>query len=75
LLFDIGDPPKQVTFEEMSLDTQICNCNGVSKGALMFCVESGKRSPKAVMDATRAGMGCGSLQDDGSRDCRMGLRR
>jgi nitrite reductase (NADH) large subunit len=62
LLFDIGDPPKQVTFEEMSLDTQICNCNGVSKGALMSCVESGKRSPKAVMDATRAGMGCGSCK-------------
>ena len=34
LLFDIGDPPKQVTFEEMSPDTQICNCNGVSKGAI-----------------------------------------
>ena len=62
LLFDIGDPPKQVTFEEMSLDTQICNCNGVSKGALIACVNGGKRSPKAVMDATRAGMGCGSCK-------------
>src|SRR5450432_4550075 len=56
LLFDIGDPPKQVTFEEMSPDTQISNCNGVSKGALMACVNTGKRSAKAVMDATRAGM-------------------
>jgi nitrite reductase (NADH) large subunit len=62
LLFDIGDPPKQVTFDEMSVDTQICNCNGVSKGALMACVNSGKRSAKAVMDATRAGMGCGSCK-------------
>ncbi len=62
LLFDIGDPPKQVTFEEMSPDTQICNCNGVSKGALIACVNSGKRSAKAVMDATRAGMGCGSCK-------------
>jgi len=62
LLFDIGDPPKQVTFEEMSPDTQICNCNGVSKGALLTCVNSGKRSAKAVMDATRAGMGCGSCK-------------
>jgi nitrite reductase (NADH) large subunit len=62
LLFDIGDPPKQVTFEEMSFDTQICNCNGVSKGALMGCVKNGKRSAKAVMEATRAGMGCGSCK-------------
>ncbi len=62
LLFDIGDPPKQVTFEEMSTDTQICNCNGVSKGALIACVNAGKRSAKAVMDATRAGMGCGSCK-------------
>lgn len=62
LLFDIGDPPKRVTFEEMSLETQVCNCNGVSKGALIACVKNGKRSAKAVMDATRAGMGCGSCK-------------
>jgi nitrite reductase (NADH) large subunit len=62
LLFDLGDPPKQVTFEEMSAGAQICNCNGVSKGALVACVNSGKRNAKAVMDATRAGMGCGSCK-------------
>jgi nitrite reductase (NADH) large subunit len=62
LLFDIGDPPKQVTFAEMSANTQVCNCNGVSKGALVACVASGKRNAKAVMDATRAGMGCGSCK-------------
>ena len=62
LLFDLGDPPKKVTFEEMSAGIQICNCNGVSKGSIVACVESGKRSPKAVMDATRAGMGCGSCK-------------
>lgn len=62
LLFDLGDPPKQVTFEEMSASTQICNCNGVSKGAIVACVNAGKRSAKAVMDATRAGMGCGSCK-------------
>jgi nitrite reductase (NADH) large subunit len=28
----------------------------------MSCVESGKRSPNTVMDATRAGMGCGSCK-------------
>ena len=62
LLFDIGDPPKQVTFAEMSVAAQVCNCNGVSKGAIVACVNSGKRSGKAVMDATRAGMGCGSCK-------------
>ncbi len=62
LLFDIGDPPKKVTFAEMSANTQVCNCNGVSKGALVACVQSGKRNAKAVMDATRAGMGCGSCK-------------
>ncbi|MBV8903414.1 MAG: NAD(P)/FAD-dependent oxidoreductase [Acidobacteriia bacterium] len=62
LLFDLGDPPKKVTFEEMNAATQICNCNGVSKGALVACVKSGKRSAKAVMEATRAGMGCGSCK-------------
>jgi nitrite reductase (NADH) large subunit len=62
LLFDLGDPPKQVTFEEMSAGTQICNCNGVSKGAIVVCVKTGKRNAKAVMDRTRAGMGCGSCK-------------
>jgi nitrite reductase (NADH) large subunit len=62
LLFDIGDPPKQVTFAEMSAGAQVCNCNGVSKGALIACVKSGKRNARAVMDATRAGMGCGSCK-------------
>lgn len=62
LLFDIGDPPKQVTFDEMAAKTQICNCNGVSKETIVGCVESGKRTPKAVMEATRAGMGCGSCK-------------
>lgn len=62
LLFDIGAPAKQVTFAEMSSNTQVCNCNGVSKGAIVACVNSGKRNAKAVMDATRAGMGCGSCK-------------
>jgi nitrite reductase (NADH) large subunit len=62
LLFDIGAPPKQITFEEMSAEAQVCNCNGVSKGALIACVNNGKRSAKAVMEATRAGMGCGSCK-------------
>ncbi|MBV8052162.1 MAG: NAD(P)/FAD-dependent oxidoreductase, partial [Acidobacteriaceae bacterium] len=62
LLFDIGAPAKKVTVEEMPADMQVCNCNGVTKGALMNCVKAGKRNSKAVMEATRAGMGCGSCK-------------
>ncbi len=62
LLFDIGTPSQKVTLDEMPPDTQICNCNGVSKGAIGACVASGKKSAKAVMAATRAGMGCGSCK-------------
>ena len=62
LLFDIGAPSTQITMLEMPDGAQICNCNGVSKGAIRKCVLAGKRSVKAVMDATRAGMGCGSCK-------------
>ena len=62
LLFDLGTPSQKVTLDEMPVDAQVCNCNGVTKGAIGACVESGKRSAKAVMAATRAGMGCGSCK-------------
>jgi len=62
LLFDIGAPSTQTTMLEMPDSAQICNCNGVSKGQLRTCVQSGKRSLKMVMEATRAGMGCGSCK-------------
>ncbi|HET6340240.1 MAG TPA: nitrite reductase large subunit NirB [Polyangiales bacterium] len=62
LLFDIGAPTKSVTLDEMPDEAQVCNCNGVSKGAIGGCVKLGKRTPTAVMAATRAGMGCGSCK-------------
>jgi len=62
LLFDLGAPSKKVTIDEMPNDMQVCNCNGVSKGALVACVKSGRRSAKSVMEATRAGLGCGSCK-------------
>jgi nitrite reductase (NADH) large subunit len=62
LLFDIGAPAAKTSFEEMAESVQICNCNGVSKGAIGACVARGKRTPKSVMLATRAGMGCGSCK-------------
>jgi nitrite reductase (NADH) large subunit len=63
LLFDMGAPAKKVTFDEMPGEAQVCNCNGVSKGAIGDCVKLGKkRTAKGVMVATRAGMGCGSCK-------------
>jgi nitrite reductase (NADH) large subunit len=63
LLFDLGTPAQKVTLDEMPAETQVCNCNGVSKAAIGACVAGGKRTPKAVMSATRAGMGCGSCKN------------
>jgi nitrite reductase (NADH) large subunit len=62
LLFDLGTPSAKITLDEMPADAQVCNCNGVTKNAIGACVAAGKRSTKAVMDATRAGMGCGSCK-------------
>ncbi len=62
LLFDMGAPAQAVTLDEMLPSAQVCNCNGVSKATLGACVEAGERDPKAVMAATRAGMGCGSCK-------------
>jgi nitrite reductase (NADH) large subunit len=62
LLFDTGSPSTQVTFDEMPDNVQICNCNGVNKGAIVQCVMNGGRSLKAVMEKTRAGTGCGSCK-------------
>ena len=62
MLFDIGNATPSLTMLEMPDTTQICNCNGVSKGAIRKCVEGGKRNLKMVMDSTRAGMGCGSCK-------------
>jgi nitrite reductase (NADH) large subunit len=62
LLFDMGAPAERVTFEEMAPAMQVCNCNGVSKGALVECVRSGQRTAKSVMEKTRAGMGCGACK-------------
>lgn len=62
LLFDMGAPAAKVTFEEMALEMQVCNCNGVSKGAIVSCVKAGKRTAKSVMENTRAGMGCGACK-------------
>lgn len=62
LLFDIGAPEARATIAEMPEEMQVCNCNGVTKGAVSGCVTAGKRTLKTVMEATRAGMGCGACK-------------
>ena len=61
MLFDLGTPPQQVSAAEMPGDMQVCNCNGVSKARIGDCVATGMDAT-AVMDATRAGKGCGSCK-------------
>ena len=44
-------------------DAQVCNCNGVSKGdARRLRAAAARRRVTGVMDATRAGKGCGSCK-------------
>jgi nitrite reductase (NADH) large subunit len=62
LLFDIGAPPPETSVAELADDVQVCNCNGVTKGAIRSCVQDGARTMSAVAAATRAGSGCGSCK-------------
>ncbi|MGH3764682.1 MAG: nitrite reductase large subunit NirB [Pseudonocardiaceae bacterium] len=62
LLFDIGVPTAEAGAAELADEAQVCNCNGVSKGALVACVRDGQRTVSGVMAATRAGRGCGSCK-------------
>ncbi|MFR9804964.1 nitrite reductase large subunit NirB [Pseudonocardia sp. RS010] len=63
LLFELAGPSGEQGAAEMDDSVQVCNCNGVSKGALVACVRSGTHSVTGVMAATRAGKGCGSCKD------------
>ncbi|WP_018330500.1 nitrite reductase large subunit NirB [Actinomycetospora chiangmaiensis] len=62
LLFDLGSADDSASAADLPDDTQICNCNGVSKGDLVGCVHDGAETVSACMDATRAGKGCGSCK-------------
>jgi nitrite reductase (NADH) large subunit len=62
LLFSLAGPSEAQGAAEMDDSVQVCNCNGVSKGALTACVAGGTTSVTGVMAATRAGKGCGSCK-------------
>jgi nitrite reductase (NADH) large subunit len=61
LLFDVGSG-SSVAAADLPDDARVCQCNRVSKGDLVACVERGAGTPAACMDATRAGTGCGSCR-------------
>jgi nitrite reductase (NADH) large subunit len=62
LLFDLSGPPAEVSAAELADDSQVCNCNGVTKRALVDAVAGGVRTVSGVMEGTRAGKGCGSCK-------------
>ena len=62
LMFDLGAPSQKVTIDEMPSDAQVCNCNGITKQTIGAAVEAGFKTLPAVMNATRAGKGCGSCK-------------
>src|SRR6478735_420655 len=63
LMFDIGTPDVEVGVAELADDAQVCNCNGVSKGALVACVRDDTTSVSRVIAKTKAGKGCGSCKE------------
>ena len=64
LLFPQTIHSSQTSAADLPDDAQICNCNGVSKGAIVAAVKSGCRSLKTLCDRTRAGTGCGTCKRD-----------
>ncbi|GHE12752.1 nitrite reductase large subunit NirB [Klenkia taihuensis] len=62
LLVDLSDGDAEVGVAELPGDSQVCNCNGVSKDRICGAVADGCTSLPSVMDATRAGKGCGSCK-------------
>ena len=62
MLFPLSPESVGTDIESLPDTTQVCNCNGVTKGQIVEAVNGGHRSFKAVCDATRAGTGCGSCK-------------
>ncbi|MFD0927653.1 nitrite reductase large subunit NirB [Williamsia deligens] len=62
MLFDMGTPSASTGAAELADDAQVCNCNGVTKGAIVESVRAGACSVADVVARTRAGKGCGSCK-------------
>ncbi|MGH2899156.1 MAG: (2Fe-2S)-binding protein, partial [Solirubrobacteraceae bacterium] len=63
LFFTAASDKKEVSLADLPDSHQICDCNGVCKGALVAAVtDGGCATPREVMAVTRAGTGCGSCR-------------
>jgi nitrite reductase (NADH) large subunit len=62
LLFPSSGSGKAHSVLDLPDDAQLCNCNGVSRGAVAHAIRNGCRSLQAVCASTRAGTGCGSCK-------------
>ncbi len=62
MLFTLSGETKQLSVTDLPHEAQICNCNGVSKGAIINAVKGGCTSLKKLCDSTRAGSGCGACK-------------
>ena len=63
LLVDFGGAvPAEVPVADLPDGEPICTCAGVTKGAVVAAVRGGLTGLGAVVDATRAGRGCGSCR-------------
>ncbi|MGY1749401.1 nitrite reductase large subunit NirB [Modestobacter sp. SYSU DS0511] len=62
LLVDLSDGVAEAGVADLPAESQVCNCNGVTKQAICDTVAGGCASVGGVMDATRAGKGCGSCK-------------
>lgn len=61
----LGDPSgkKSVSIVDMPDDTNVCSCNGVSKGEILYAIrEHGLTSVAEVGTYTRAGTSCGKCK-------------
>lgn len=62
LLFSLESGQAALSITDAPDDTQVCNCNGVCKGTIVQAVKAGRKNLKMVMEATRAGSGCGACK-------------
>jgi nitrite reductase (NADH) large subunit len=62
LLFPLAAGTKQSSAADAPDSFQVCNCNGVSKGKIVECVNGGSKTLISVCELTRAGTGCGSCK-------------
>ena len=56
--------PREITEVEELKDTDIvCNCNAVTKGEIVRCIQEGCRTLEEIQQRTKASTSCGSCQE------------